>query len=101
MTGCATLDAVEREDVLPGYRLPFDYSGLVERVQIILGDFWWLSLVGECLMALEDGQGPPLGVLYLVVSSPFGLLSIFILFYFIMFILGAVLFVGKFNPSDI
>ena len=39
--------------------------------------------------------GPPLGVLYLVVSSPFGLSSIFILFSFIMFILGTVLFVGN------
>ena len=29
MMGCAALDAVEREDVQPGYKLPFDYSGLV------------------------------------------------------------------------
>ena len=29
MTGCAALDAVEHEAVQLGYRLPFDYSGLV------------------------------------------------------------------------
>ena len=46
-------------------------------------------------MALGDGQGPPLGVLYLVVFGPFGRSSIFILFSFIMSILGTVLFVGN------
>ena len=40
--------------------------------EIILADFLQLSLAGECPMALGDGQGPPLGVLYLVVSGPFG-----------------------------
>ena len=29
MTGRTTLDTMEREDVQPGYRLPFDYSRLV------------------------------------------------------------------------
>ena len=46
-------------------------------------------------MALGDGQGPPLGVLYLVVFGPFGLSSIFVSFSFIMFILGTILFVGN------
>ena len=46
-------------------------------------------------MALGDGQSPSLGVLYLAVSGPFGLSSIFISFSFIMFILGTVLFVGN------
>ena len=34
-----------------------------------------LSLVGEWLRALGDRQGPPVGVLFLVVSGPFGLSS--------------------------
>ena len=29
MVGRAALDAVERKDIQPGYRLPFEYSGLV------------------------------------------------------------------------
>ena len=42
-------------------------------VKIILIELLWLSLVGECLMALGDGQGPPLWVLVLVLSGPLGL----------------------------
>ena len=38
---------------------------------------------------------PTFGVLFLVVFGPFGLSSIFILCYFIMFILGTVSFVGN------
>ena len=34
-----------------------------------------LSLVGEWLRSLGDRQGPPVGVLFLVVSGPFGLSS--------------------------
>ena len=40
-------------------------------------------------------QDPPLGVLFLVVSGPLGLSSISILFSFIVFILGMVLFAGN------
>ena len=53
-----------------------DLSFILEcfaRVKIILIEFLWLSLVGECLMAFGDGQGPPLWVLVLVLSGPFGL----------------------------
>ena len=57
-----------------------DLSCIVEclvRVEIILIEFLWLSLVGECLMAHGDGQGPPLGVLHLVVPGPLGSSSFF------------------------
>ena len=49
----------------------------------ILIELLWLSLVGECSMVLGDGQGPPLGVLHLVVPGPLGSSSLFYLLFYV------------------
>ena len=51
-------------------------------------------------MALGDGQGPPLGVLYLVVFGPFGPSSLFYFCCFIVHSIGAV-HCGHCSPSSI